>query len=171
MKFKEVQPGDIILGLEMNRRTLCPTLEVCKVLRVSKEFTDRVGNSFGRLVKIELVDSTQESYEVVLEADTEGSIYDKVFYSTSPEAVFQEVQVQKQRAQATIDNISKYKLCVEECDKIMLRLAPQDHAQAQSNMPDIDRLVQEAVNKQLAPVSEMVKTIYDSLMPSTNKPE
>lgn len=171
MKFKEVQPGDIILGLEMNRRTLCPTLEVCKVLRVSKEFTDRVGNSFGRLVKIELVDSTQESYEVVLEADTEGSIYDKVFYSTSPEAVFQEVQVQKQRAQATIDNISKYKLCVEECDKIMLRLAPQDHAQAKSNMPDIDRLVQEAVNKQLAPVSEMVKALHDSLVSSPNKPE
>lgn len=171
MKFKEVQPGDIILGLEMNRRTLCPTLEVCKVLRVSKEFTDRVGNSFGRLVKIELVDSTQESYEVVLEADNEGSIYDKVFYSTSPEAVFQEVQVQKQRAQATIDNINKYKLCVEECDKIMLKLAPKDHAQAQSNIQDIDRLVQEAVNKQLAPVSEMVKTLYDSLTSSPNKPE
>lgn len=171
MKFKEVQPGDIVLGLEMNRRTLCPTLEICKVIRVGKEFTDRVGSSFGRLIRIELVDSTQESYEVVLESDTDGSIYDKVFYSTSPEAIFQEVQVQKQRAQATIDNINKYKLCVEECDKILLRLAPQDHVQTTSNIPDIDRLVQEAVNKQISPMNEMIKTLYNSLMASPNKPE
>lgn len=171
MKFKEVQPGDIVLGLEMNRRTLCPTLEICKVLRVGKEFTDRVGSSFGRLIRIELVDSTQESYEVVLESDTDGSIYDKVFYSTSPEAIFQEVQVQKQRAQATIDNISKYKLCVEECDKILLKLAPQDHVQTTSNIPDIDRLVQEAVNKQISPMNEMIKTLYNSLISSPDKPE
>ena len=171
MKFKEVQPGDIVLGLEMNRRTLCPTLEICKVIRVGKEFTDRVGSSFSRLVRIELVDSTQESYEVVLESDTDGSIYDKIFYSTSPEAIFQEVQVQKQRAQATIDNINKYKLCVEECDKILLKLAPRDHVQTTSNIPDIDRLVQEAVNKQISPMNEMIKTLYNSLMASPNKPE
>ena len=172
MKFNELQPGDAILSLEMNRRTLCPILEVCKVIRVSKEFTDRVGNSFGRLVKLEITDSTQESYEVTLEADTNGSIFDRVFYSTSPEIVFQEVQIQKQRAQSTIDNMSKYKLCVEECDKIMLKLAPKDsNNQAPQNAPDLDKLVQEAVSKHIAPVSEMVKTLYDSLLSTSSKTE
>ena len=164
MLFKEVQPGDIILGLEMNRRTLCPILEACRVIKVGKEFTDRVGGSYGRLIKLELIDSTQESYEVILEAETSGSIYDKIFYSTSPEAIFQEVQVQKQRAQATIDNMSKYKLCVEECDKIMLRLSPQDHTPSAPNVPNLDKMVQEAVSKQIGPMSEMVKTLYDSLV-------
>lgn len=172
-KFNELKPGDLILSLEMNRRTLCPILEPCKVLKVSKEFTDRVGNTYGRLVKLEIMDSTQESFEVTLEAESNGSIYDRVFYSTSPEDVYQELQLQKQKAQSVIDNIPKYKLCIEECDKAMMRIAPPENNSPSKGIStqDIEQHIQSVISKQLEPVNQMVKTLYNSLVSGESKPE
>lgn len=174
INFNQVKPGDILLSLEMNRRTLCPIMETCKVIRVSKEFTDRVGSNFGRLVKLEVTDSTQETYEVTLEAETNGSIFDKVFYSTSPDIIYQELQVQRHRAKAILDNKSKYELCVEECDKYMAVLVPPQKPEPVNNIPDKDtlqNLIQQEISKSLDPMKNMVTQMYESLMPSPTKSE
>lgn len=171
--FNQVKPGDIILSLEMNRRTMCPIMETCKVIRVSKEYTDRVGSNYGRLVKLEVTDSTQETYEVTLEAETNGSIFDKVFYSTSPDLIYQELQVQRQRAKAILDNKSKYELCIEECDKYMDFLAPPSKPEPVNNIADKDTLqslIQQEISKSLDPMKTMVTQMYESLIPPA-KPE
>ena len=165
LKFNEVKPGDIILSLEMDRRSLCPILEACKILRVGKEFTDKVGSSFGRLIKLEVIDSTQESHEIIIESDSIVSVYDRVIYSTSPEEIYQELQVQKHKAQSIIDNTPKYELCVAECEKAMQQIYPK---QSDSNqvIPDtnLEQVINEAVKKQLDPINNMVKTLYDNLV-------
>lgn len=166
--FNQVKPGDIILSLEMNRRTLCPIMETCKVIRVSKEYTDRVGSNYGRLVKLEVTDSTQETYEVTLEAETNGSIFDKVFYSTSPDLIYQELQVQRQKAKAILDNKSKYELCIEECDKYMDFLVPPSKPEPVNNIADkdtIQSLIQQEISKSLDPMKTMVTQMYESLIP------
>ena len=168
INFNQVKPGDIILSLEMNRRTLCPIMETCKVIRVSKEYTDRVGSNYGRLVKLEVTDSTQETYEVTLEAETNGSIFDKVFYSTSPDLIYQELQVQRQRAKAILDNKSKYELCIEECDKYMDFLVPPSKPEPVNNIADkdtIQSLIQQEISKSIDPMKTMVTQMYESLIP------
>lgn len=168
VNFNQVKPGDIILSLEMNRRTLCPIMETCKVIRVSKEYTDRVGSNFGRLVKLEVTDSTQETYEVTLEAETNGSIFDKVFYSTSPDLIYQELQVQRQKAKSILDNKSKYELCIEECDKYMDFLVPPQKPEPVNNIADKDTLqslIQQEISKSLDPMKTMVTQMYESLIP------
>lgn len=168
VNFNQVKPGDIILSLEMNRRTLCPIMETCKVIRVSKEYTDRVGSNFGRLVKLEVTDSTQETYEVTLEAETNGSIFDKVFYSTSPDLIYQELQVQRQKAKAILDNKSKYELCIEECDKYMDFLVPPSKPEPVNTIADkdtIQSLIQQEINKSLDPMKTMITQMYESLIP------
>ena len=171
--FKDVQPGDLVLSLEMNRRTLLPLMEVCRVMRIGKEFTDKVGSGYGRLIKVELADSTQETFEVVLESETNTSIYDKVVYSTSPEVIYQEVGIQKQKAKAVIENLSKYKLCIEECDKIQLKLAPPEEVQKPQGSSltnqDIQDMIKREIEASLTPMTDMVTKMYNSLMPNEPK--
>lgn len=165
-KFNEIKPGDLVLSLEMNRRMLCPIFEVCKVLRVGQEYTGRMSDDkFTRLIKLELMDSTNNSYEVVVEAETDGSIYDKVYYTTSPEAIYNEVTVQKQKALSIIQNIKKYEACVEECSNIQAKLLPEDKKgsiQSQQNI-DIKEIIHEEIGNILAPTLKKIDILYKSL--------
>jgi len=169
--FKELNPGDLIMSLEMNRRTLCPIVEVCKVIRIGKEYSDRVGQSYGRLINLELTDSLQESFEVALESEVDTSIFDRVVYSTSPEVIYRELQIQKQKAKSFLDNRSKYELCIEECDKAMMKIAPQEAAKptADFTTPDIQALIKKEIENSINPINKMVSEMYQSLMPEKSQ--
>lgn len=171
--FNELKTGDLVLSLEMNRRMLCPIFEVCKVLKIGKEYTGRMSDDkFSRLIKLELVDSTNNSYEVVLEAETNSSIFDKVYYTTSPEAVYNEVAIQKQKALAVLQNRKKYEACVEECDNILKRLSPEspkeNAQQVQATEANIKNIIREEVGTILEPTMQKIDILYNSL---TNKVE
>lgn len=168
LTFNQVKPGDIILSLEMDKRGLYPIVEACKIIKTGKEYSDRIGNSYGRLIKLEVVDSTNDSFEVVLEADSNGSIYDRIFYSTDPGLILQELHVQKQRAQFVINNVPKYKTCIEECDKWINQLSnkPSSNETGISQVdPDFIRdSIKSEVQASMSPILEKITAMYNSLM-------
>lgn len=173
--FKNLKPGDIILSLEMNRRMLCPVFEVCRVLRIGEEYTGRVNDDkFSRLLKLELLDSNRSNFEISVEPDHDGSIYDKVYYTTSPESVYNEVLIQKQKAEAILQNHKKYEACIEECNSILAKLSPEEPSNKQDKYvksADVKSLIQEEVKNILDPISKKIDSLYNSLMSNENKKE
>lgn len=161
MKFSDIRNGDSILTLEQDRRSQFPIFDIAKVQKISQPTYQRMeDNSMVQVVTMTVTDTTG-TFNIVVPLDREDTIYDKIYFTTNPNLIVQEIMVQKSRAQDILSNVDRYKAIDAECDKILARLMPNQPNTRPVANPEINPEFMQRFSK----TEDMVEKIYQALFP------
>lgn len=146
--FSKLVKGDVVYTLTKDRRSEYPIYDPATITKIgsSKPIPQRnynpQGNVYDMVIELTVTDSIS-SLDVILPADKSEGIYNGIYYTTNPNNIISELQLQRNQALHILNNQDKYKAIVEECDRILGSFNPGNSKE--SKQPSFDEQVLQAM--------------------------